>query len=141
MTKLICSSLEALPGIAMQLLPEIIKQKNCCFYASMGAGKTTTIKEICVALGVNADEIHSPTYSIVNEYKGREFTIFHFDFYRLKSMEEAYDFGLEEYFFKDAICLMEWAEIVQPLIPLPYLKISIENVNEERIFKTEIINF
>jgi tRNA threonylcarbamoyladenosine biosynthesis protein TsaE len=141
MTTLVCKTIDTLPGIALQLLPEIIAQKNICFFAPMGAGKTTTIKAICIALGVDEDEIHSPTYSIVNEYKGKEHIIFHFDFFRLKSLVEAYDFGLEEYFVKDAICLMEWAEIVEPLIPLPYLKIMIEQENEERIFTTEIINF
>ena len=141
MTKLRCEILSDLHGIANQLLPEIITNKIICFSAPMGAGKTTLIKQICIALGVEENEVHSPTYSLVNEYKGREHLIFHFDFYRLKNISEAYDFGLEEYFIKNAICLMEWPEIVMPLIPLPHLKINIETENEVRTMTTEIINF
>ncbi len=141
MIKLNCKSIEELPMIVTRLLPEILAYKIIYFNAAMGAGKTTTIKAICMALGVKSTEISSPTYSLVNEYQGTAFTIYHFDFYRLKNITEAYDFGLEEYFNKNAICFMEWPEIVEPLIPLPYLKINIGQENEERIFQTEIIKF
>ncbi len=141
MSRFICKNIDELPGIANQMLLEIISHKIICFSAPMGAGKTTLIKQICVALGVDEKEVSSPTYSIVNEYKGKEHLIFHFDFYRLKNISEAFDFGLEEYFAKKAICLMEWPEIVLPLIPSPYLNISIESEQEVRTFNTELINF
>lgn len=141
MSKHICKSLEELPKIVEALLPEILTHRVVSFDAPMGAGKTTFIKAICMALGVDEGEIHSPTYSLVNEYQAGGQTIYHFDFYRLKSMQEAYDLGLEEYFIKDAICLMEWAEMVAPLLPYPLLKIKIEQEDETRIFRSEIINF
>jgi tRNA threonylcarbamoyladenosine biosynthesis protein TsaE len=141
MTKLICRTIDELPAIAHQLLPEIISSRFVAFEAPMGAGKTTTIKSICISLGVHENEIHSPTYSLVNEYQGKDHLIYHFDFYRLNTISEAYDFGLEEYFQKDAICLMEWPSIIESLIPLPYLKIRIDAQENERIIETEIINF
>ena len=141
MSKHICKSLVELPKIVEELMPEILSHRVISFDAPMGAGKTTFIKAICMALGVDEGEIHSPTYSLVNEYQAGGQIIYHFDFYRLKSMQEAYDFGLEEYFVKDAICLMEWAEMVAPLLPYPLLKIKIEQVDETRIFTSEIINF
>lgn len=141
MSKHICKSLAELPKIVEAILPEILSQRVVSFDAPMGAGKTTFIKAICIAMGVNEEEIHSPTYSLVNEYQCGGQTIYHFDFYRLRSMQEAYDFGIEEYFSKDAICLMEWAEMVAPLLPYPLLKIKIAQEDENRIFTSEIINF
>ncbi len=140
MSTYISKNIEEIPEISNRLLPEILASKIVSFSAPMGAGKTTLIKQICVALGVKEHEIQSPTYSIVNEYQGKEHTIYHFDFYRLERLEEAYDFGLEEYFDREALCLMEWPEIVSPLLPLPHLKIRIETQNETRIITTEIIN-
>ncbi len=136
-----CKSPIELKSIALELLPEILNYKNVCFVAPMGAGKTTLIKQICVALGVTETDIHSPTYSLINEYHGTSNTIFHFDFYRLNSIEEAFDFGLEEYFGRDAICLMEWPKIVAPILPMPCLKIEINIEEEDRILNTQIINF
>ena len=141
MSKHICKSLVELPKIVEELMPEILSHRVISFDAPMGAGKTTFIKAICMALGVDEGEIHSPTYSLVNEYQAGGQIIYHFDFYRLKSIQEVYDFGLEEYFVKDAICLMEWAEMVAPLLPYPLLKIKIEQADETRIFTSEIINF
>ncbi len=141
MSKHICKNNAALASIAKQLLPQILEHKMICLSAPMGAGKTTFIKQIGIALGVPENEIHSPTYSIVNEYRGQEHTIFHFDFYRLKNLEEAYDLALEDYFSRDALCFLEWPEIASSLLPLPYLKITIATQGETRIFTTEIINF
>lgn len=138
MHKYICKSLEELPGIVKQILPEIAENKTVCFSAAMGAGKTTMIKQICIALGVESGVIQSPTYGLVNEYRGNGIIIYHFDLYRLKDITEAYDFGIEEYFEKDAICLLEWPEVILPIIPRPYLEIKIEQENEDRVFITEI---
>lgn len=94
------------------------------FYGSMGAGKTTFIKAICEELGVD-DVITSPTFAIVNEYSGSDTTIYHFDFYRIKKMEEVYDMGYEDYIYSNAICFMEWPELIEPLLPEDVVKVKI----------------
>ena len=80
----------------------------------MAAGKTTFIKALCEALGV-IDIVSSPTFSIVNEYEARDGLVYHFDFYRLKNLQEAYDIGYEDYFYSDAVCLIEWPTKVEEL--------------------------
>lgn len=88
-----------------------------CFYGEMGAGKTTLIKAICKALKV-IDHVSSPTFSLVNAYETEHGKpVFHFDFYRIKSIEEVYDIGYEDYFFSGNICLVEWPQLVQGLLP------------------------
>ncbi|ALL04105.1 tRNA threonylcarbamoyladenosine biosynthesis protein TsaE [Pedobacter sp. PACM 27299] len=94
------------------------------FEGDMGAGKTTFIKALAKALGVT-DVVSSPTFSIVNEYEGKDGIIYHFDFYRLKNLQEAYDIGYEEYFYSENICLIEWPEKVEELLPEHYVKIEI----------------
>jgi tRNA threonylcarbamoyladenosine biosynthesis protein TsaE len=105
----------------------------------MGAGKTTLIKVICEELGV-IDETSSPTFSIVNEYLTEDDeSIYHFDFYRLNKLEEAYDIGFEEYIYSDNYCLMEWAELVTSLLPEEYVSVKIdENEKGTRIIELEI---
>ncbi len=95
------------------------------FYGTMGAGKTTFIKALCEELGVK-DVITSPTFAIVNEYEraGGD-SIFHFDFYRIKKLEEVYDMGYEEYFYSGSLCLIEWPELIEPLLPDDAVKVSI----------------
>ncbi len=95
------------------------------FYGSMGAGKTTFIKAVCEALGVQ-DVITSPTFAIVNEYEISEREIYHFDFYRIKRLEEVYDMGYEEYFYSGALCFIEWPELIEPLLPDDAVRVSIE---------------
>ncbi|MFN4082536.1 MAG: tRNA (adenosine(37)-N6)-threonylcarbamoyltransferase complex ATPase subunit type 1 TsaE [Bacteroidia bacterium] len=93
------------------------KYKLWCFYGQMGSGKTTLIKEICNCLNVT-DNVNSPTFSLVNEYKTQAGEkIFHFDFYRIKSIDEVYDIGYEDYFYSNSLCLIEWPELVEPVIP------------------------
>lgn len=110
------------------------------FEGEMGAGKTTLIKQICAELGV-LGVVQSPTFSIVNEYLTiSDETIYHFDFYRLKSPMEALDFGIEEYFDSGNICLIEWAEKIGNLLPTPYVKVSIRAFEDEkREFVLEIV--
>jgi tRNA threonylcarbamoyladenosine biosynthesis protein TsaE len=102
-----------------------------CFYGQMGAGKTTLIKAICKALHV-IDEVNSPTFSLVNTYQtatGKN--VFHFDFYRINSIEEVYDIGYEDYFYSNSICLIEWPELVKEILPLTsVLHIFIEPVTD-----------
>ena len=88
------------------------------FNGQMGAGKTTFIKALCEALGVS-EVVTSPTFSIVNEYRSDDTgeLIYHFDFYRIKKLDEAYDMGCEDYFYSGAVCLIEWPELVEDLLP------------------------
>lgn len=90
----------------------------------MGAGKTTLIKILCAKLGVE-DSVTSPTFSIVNEYAGNEGPVYHFDFYRLKSQNEALDMGYEEYFYSGNYCFIEWPEKIAGLIPEQYTGVRI----------------
>ena len=100
----------------------------------MGAGKTTFIKAICEELGVR-DVVNSPTFAIINEYtSGEGSPIYHFDFYRIKSPQEAIDFGLNDYLYSKNLCFMEWAQEVEALLPDHYVKVLIaENVRGERV--------
>jgi tRNA threonylcarbamoyladenosine biosynthesis protein TsaE len=117
-----------LPKLAEPILRLYNDPKIILFYAPMGAGKTTFIKEICRSLG-STDNFSSPTYSIVNEYKYPGGKIFHFDLYRLKSVEELLDLGIEEYLNSGHYCVFEWPEMVESMIHVRYKKIEIE-VNE-----------
>lgn len=107
------------------------------FYGSMGAGKTTLIKDLCHRMGVT-DEVNSPTFAIVNEYVTEEGdAVYHFDFYRIKKLEEAYDIGYENYFYSGSLCLIEWPELIEPLLPERYLRVDIQlgATDDERIIK------
>jgi tRNA threonylcarbamoyladenosine biosynthesis protein TsaE len=110
-------------------LVELLKSHPiACFHGEMGAGKTTFIKKVCGVLGVE-DETSSPTFSIVNEYRDAEDrSVYHFDFYRIESLQEALDIGSEEYFYSDDPCLIEWPEKIKPLIPEEHLEININLV-------------
>ena len=95
------------------------------FYGKMGAGKTTFIKAICEELGVD-DVITSPTFAIVNEYTAQDGPVYHFDFYRIKKLEEVYDMGFEDYFSSGALCLIEWPELIEEVLPEDAVKVTIE---------------
>ena len=104
------------------------------FYGNMGAGKTTFIKALCKVLGVE-DEVNSPTFAIINEYRSETTAelIYHFDFYRIKKLEEVYDLGYEDYFYSGAICFIEWPELVEELLPIDAKKVTItENSDGSR---------
>ena len=132
------NSVDDLSNVAEQFLQIVGDKKIIAFFGEMGAGKTTLIKAICARLGVK-DTVLSPTFSIVNEYKTEDgASIYHFDFYRLKSLTEAYDMGYEEYLYSGNYCLIEWSEKIVPLLPLEYIKIAISVEGEnERIFSIE----
>jgi tRNA threonylcarbamoyladenosine biosynthesis protein TsaE len=123
-------TLAQLRQAAEWLLSQMGERKVLAFYGQMGAGKTTLIKEICRALHVT-DNVTSPTFALINEYHtagGKK--VFHFDFYRIKNLEEAYDLGYDEYFDSGALCLVEWPELVEELLPENVLRIHIEVPSE-----------
>lgn len=97
------------------------------FYGNMGAGKTTFVKAVCEELGVD-DVITSPTFSIVNEYRSEQTgeLIYHFDFYRVKKIEEVYDMGFEDYFYSGALCFIEWPELCEEVLPDDTVKVYIK---------------
>jgi tRNA threonylcarbamoyladenosine biosynthesis protein TsaE len=125
--------LSDLPSAAKELLAYCGNKKVIAFSGSMGAGKTTFIKSICEVLGVK-DTISSPTFSIVNEYHfAPSGKIYHFDFYRIKSIAEAYDMGYEDYFYSNAYCFIEWPEKVDELLPDDAVKVNISVTGDLRV--------
>lgn len=118
-------SVDKVQEAARQFVCQMGDAKVFAFYGKMGAGKTTFIKAICQELGVE-DVITSPTFALVNEYTaGDGSPIFHFDFYRIKKLEEVYDMGYEDYFYSGALCLMEWPELVEELLPQDAVAVTI----------------
>jgi tRNA threonylcarbamoyladenosine biosynthesis protein TsaE len=111
------------------------------FEGEMGAGKTTLIRALCGALGV-ADDVSSPTFSLVNEYRDQlDRPVYHFDFYRIDSLDEAERIGAAEYFDSGYLCLVEWPARVAPLLPRPYLEVSIQvQPDESRTIELKIID-
>ena len=117
-------TLNELDSISKELLAATDK-KIFAFFATMGAGKTTLIKQLIKELGVE-DNVSSPTFSLVNEYQDSNGEpIFHFDFYRIEEEEEALDIGIEEYFDTDAYCFIEWPEMIENLLPLETVSVFI----------------
>jgi tRNA threonylcarbamoyladenosine biosynthesis protein TsaE len=112
---------------AREFINHIGQHTVFAFYGKMGAGKTTFIKAICEELGVE-DVITSPTFAIVNEYTvpSPALTIYHFDFYRIKKLEEVYDMGYEDYFYSGDLCFIEWPELIEELLPDDAIRVSIE---------------
>lgn len=111
---------------AQRFVDAMGERKVFAFYGQMGAGKTTFIKAVCEAMGVQ-DVINSPTFAIVNEYlDGKGQPVYHFDFYRLKRASEAYDIGFEDYVYSGHVCFMEWPEVIEPLLPDDVVRVTIE---------------
>ena len=117
-------NLDTIREAAHEFIRLIGERRVIAFYGKMGSGKTTFIKALCEELGVN-DVITSPTFAIVNEYTANEESIYHFDFYRIKKLEEVYDMGFEEYFYSGNYCFIEWPELVEPLLPEDTLRVCI----------------
>lgn len=125
----IIRNLEEIDSVAEQFVQYISEsdlQSNIfAFYGKMGAGKTTFIKAICKALGVK-DNVNSPTFTLINEYSSnRGYPIYHFDFYRINKLSEAYDIGAEEYFAGNGLCLIEWPEKIEEILPEDVIKVTI----------------
>lgn len=118
-------SIDKIQEAARQFVRQMGDARVFAFYGRMGAGKTTFIKAVCRELGVE-DVITSPTFALVNEYTaGDGSPVFHFDFYRVKSLEEVYDMGYEDYVYSGALCLMEWPELVEGLLPGDAVSVTI----------------
>lgn len=138
--KQITATLGNLPEAANELLNTFPEERFFAFYGKMGAGKTTFIKELCLALGSD-DNVCSPTFAIVNEYlTANGDPIFHFDFYRINSLSETYDIGYEEYFYSGHYCFTEWTEKVEQILPLSYVRVEISELpsGERLITATKI---
>ncbi|EJX06694.1 ATPase/GTPase [gut metagenome] len=137
--EIIIKDLEALRPAARQFIEAIQGRTVFAFYGKMGAGKTTFTKALCEELGVT-DVVNSPTFSIVNEYHSEilQAPIYHFDFYRIKKLEEAYDMGAEDYFYSGHLCLIEWPELVEDILPENAVRVEIEEMPEgHRILRFE----
>ena len=118
------NDLNSIRETAREFIDHMDGRKVFAFYGKMGAGKTTFIKAICEELGVE-DVITSPTFAIINEYSGKDDTIYHFDFYRIKKLEEVYDMGYEDYFYSGALCFIEWPELIEEVLPEDAVKVQI----------------
>jgi tRNA threonylcarbamoyladenosine biosynthesis protein TsaE len=140
-------NIEELPEVARNLLSTFGEERFFAFFGKMGVGKTTLIKELCLCLGVE-DNVCSPTFAIVNEYSRPLIThhsslitksepVYHFDFYRLKNLAEAYDIGYEEYFYSGYYCFTEWTEKIEELLPERYVRVEIEEKEGVRILTAE----
>lgn len=124
------NDLSGLSSAAVALLEFAGEETIFIFEGEMGAGKTTFIKALCAALGVK-DIVNSPTFSIVNEYAGTHGPIYHFDFYRIKNEQEAFDIGYEDYFFSGHLCLVEWPQKIAGLLPENLVKVEISVLSAE----------
>ena len=130
MKEILINGKDDLHRAAEEFLQQIGDNRHIAFYAGMGAGKTTFITAICDVLGVE-DLVTSPTFTIVNEYKDRDGNdVYHFDLYRINKTEELYDIGFEEYIDSNALCLIEWPELGEDLLPEDTLKFNIEIVDD-----------
>ena len=128
--KISISSLSELSRVADAVIERLNGRNVVAFRAPMGAGKTTLIAEIVAALG-SGDVVTSPTFALVNEYDTDEGgVVYHFDFYRIKSLEEVYNMGYEEYLYSDAVCFMEWPELIEGLLPEECIRVEIEEEND-----------
>lgn len=132
-------NLGQLPDVARKLLEAFSDERFFAFFGKMGVGKTTLIKEICAALGVE-DVVCSPTFAIVNEYTTAEDEpVYHFDFYRMNSIREAYDIGYEEYFYSGCYCFTEWTEKIEEILPERYVRVEITEEEGRRTLEANLI--
>ncbi len=129
--ELIVENLTGLTAIAGKIGKYAADRKIWLFSGEIGAGKTTLIQRICQQRGVT-EKITSPTYSLINQYESDQGIIYHLDLYRLNSLDEAIDIGIEDLLYGDALCLIEWPDLITPLLPEEVLKIKIEIVEDSK---------
>ena len=143
--EIVIEDIQHIHEAARQFIGQIGQHRVFAFYGKMGAGKTTFIKAVCEELGVE-DVITSPTFAIVNEYEIPETNLksqisilnsqklYHFDFYRIKRIEEVYDMGYEDYFYSGSLCFIEWPELIEELLPDDAVRVSIvEQPDQKRL--------
>ena len=134
MRRIEIDSLSDLPRVAEAVVEALDGRTVVLLRGGMGAGKTTLVSRIAALLGAE-DAVTSPTFALVNQYEGTEQRIYHFDFYRIDNIEEVFDLGYEEYFYSGDLCLGEWPEKIEPLIPDDAMVVRITaGDGEERIF-------
>lgn len=135
------ASAEALPEAARQFVELMDDYTVFAFYGEMGAGKTTFIRALAQALGVDAEEANSPSFSLINEYRSDTTAelIYHFDLYRLESLDEALEIGVEDYFDSGALCLIEWPDRVADILPDDTVRVDItEEPDGARLLKINL---
>lgn len=137
MKRIEIDSLSELERVAEEILSALGERRVVLLRGGMGAGKTTLVSRIAAKLGAE-DTVTSPTFALVNEYEGREGTIYHFDFYRINRVEEVFDLGYEEYFYSGELCFVEWPEMVEGLLPDDAMQVRITvGDDQKRIFEIE----
>lgn len=137
MKKIEIDSLSELERVAEEILSALGERRVVLLRGGMGAGKTTLVSRIASKLGAE-DTVTSPTFALVNEYEGRDGTIYHFDFYRINRVEEVFDLGYEEYFYSGELCFVEWPEMVEGLLPDDAMQVRITvGDDQKRIFEIE----
>ena len=129
-------TLEEMPSVVSKIFP-LIRHKIVLFQGAMGVGKTTFIKAFCKYLGLT-DKVSSPTFSLVNEYGLKDGKVYHFDFYRIEHITEAYDMGIEEYFNSGYFCLIEWGEKISKVLPECFTTIQIARASQRNARKLTI---
>ncbi|MDE5419290.1 tRNA (adenosine(37)-N6)-threonylcarbamoyltransferase complex ATPase subunit type 1 TsaE [Labilibaculum sp. DW002] len=126
MSVLKINSLEEINAVAKEFLSLVGDKRIFALQGAMGVGKTTFVKAVCEELGVE-DTINSPTFAIVNEYHtAKDKLVYHFDFYRIEDVQEAYDFGYEDYFYSQAMCFIEWPEKIESILPQDTVEVLFE---------------
>ncbi len=123
------TELLSMPEAAQKILQQFDNVRIFVLSGNLGAGKTTLIKELCQQIGYSGN-VSSPTFSIINEYGTDKKTIYHMDLYRLEDIHEALEIGIEEYLYSGSYCFIEWAEVIIPILPLPFVVIEINTVSE-----------
>lgn len=129
MTEILIPSLDKIADAAQEFVAQMGHRRVFAFYGGMGAGKTTFIKALCQQLGVK-DAVTSPTFAIVNEYGSDIGPIYHFDFYRIKNLAEVMDLGFDDYAYSGHLCLMEWPELIEDLLPDKTVSVHIEETDK-----------
>ncbi|MBK8621021.1 MAG: tRNA (adenosine(37)-N6)-threonylcarbamoyltransferase complex ATPase subunit type 1 TsaE [Saprospiraceae bacterium] len=124
------TELSSVPGAAEKILKEFAGDRIFILSGNLGAGKTTLVQALCRHLGYSGN-VSSPTFSIINEYGIENKTIYHMDLYRLEDIDEALEIGIEEYLYSGSYCFIEWAEVIIPILPLPFVVIEINTENEQ----------